>query len=177
MSESISRELTKESGVLLGSTMRKIVEELLKASCPCHYPRFRELASFDHHKCDAGPVLCADTNYLTDTATSKDVSFLEEIDQIKENPIGDYESDTIYRCTRCSTRYRRVDHQYSISFMFQYLMIEEPAYAEDVGAQVVKPMPILQGLYGFDQGEIQKCAVDFRMAEPDEVFGYYSERM
>ncbi|HVA99539.1 MAG TPA: hypothetical protein VNG53_11650 [Bacteroidia bacterium] len=156
------RQLTVESSDLLWATLVAILTEILKESCPCHYPRYRELTTFLHDNYNAGPVFCADTNYLIACSTKKELNYLTEIKKIRTKDLGDYD-DIIYCCNKCATTYRQVTRQYSINFEFSYFIIEEKQFGKDVGEKVVKPFPLLQGLFGFDDSEILKCSKDFTL--------------
>jgi len=166
------RPLTVESTDNLRETLENAVREMLINSCPCHYPRFRELASFNHMKYNAGPVFCADTNYLVSIATSKDFGYLEQTGKISEGSLGDYGDDLIYTCKKCYTVYRNVANQYSINFEFEYLTIENPRFNYDVGCPLSFPIPLYQGLFGFRESEITKCASDFKLSNQQELLRY-----
>ena len=169
------RELTVGSTDLLRTTLASVLTEMLKESCPCHYPRFRELTAFLHDNYIAGAVFCADTNYLIARSTSKELNFLNEIRRITDSGLGDYD-DVIYSCKKCSTTYRQVTRQYSINFEFSYFVIEEKRFGTDIGAKVDKPIPLLQGLYGFDDKEILKCAKDFILADTKQFYEYLTKK-
>lgn len=168
-------ELTIASTDLLRETLFRVLTDMLKTSCPCHYPRFRELANFLHDNYKAGPVYCADTNYLISGATRKELNYLKETKRIKDNNLGDYD-DIIYECNKCSTVYRKVTRQYSINFEFSYLLIEVARFGGDIGSKVEKPIPLLQGLFGFSDKEILKCANDFILTNAEETYKYLTER-
>lgn len=167
-------DLTVASTDLLSETLFRVLIEMLKTSCPCHYPRYRELTSFLHDNYKAGPVFCADTNYLISGATRKELNYLKEIRRIKDRNLGDY-ADIIYECNKCSTVYRNVTRQYSINFEFSYLLIEQARFGKDIGSKLKKPIPLLQGLFGFNDKDILKCATDFILADADEVYNYLTE--
>jgi len=168
------RQLTVESTDLLRQTIGSVLTELLKESCPCHFPRYRELTSFLHDNYKAGPVFCADTNYLIASSIKNDLGYLKEVKRISDGGLGDYD-DIIFSCTKCTTTYRQVTRQYSINFEFLYFIIEDKQYGEDIGAKVVKPFPLLQGLFGFDDNEIAKCAHGFSLTDPVEFYNYLTE--
>ena len=170
------RQLTAESTNELRDTLKNILADMLKSSCPCHYPRFRYLVTFQHDNYKAGPVFCADTNYLISVSHSKDLNFLKQTDRITENLIGDYSADLVYTCSKCATVYKCVAKQYSISFEFEYLMTMDKKYGADIGADVTFPIPLLQGLYGFDKDDILLCAKEYKLGSADEVFNYMTER-
>ena len=167
------RELTVESTNVLRTTIESILTEMMKESCPCHYPRFRELAAFMHENFDAGPVFCTDTNYIVELSTRKELNFLTEINRIK-NEIGF--DDIIYCCNKCQTIYRKTTKQYSINFEFSFFKIEEAKYGESFGKEVTKPFPLLQGLYGFSDNDVKKCSNDFILGSISEVKEYMLEK-
>ena len=170
------RQLTIESTKQLSETLKRSLIETLKDSCPCHYPRFRHLINFQHDNYKAGPVFCADTNYLISISCSKDLGFLKETDRITENLIGDYSADLVYTCSKCSTVYKRIGKQYSINFEFVYLITMDKKYDVDIGAEVTFPIPLLQGLFGFHDEDILLCAKEFKLGTADEVFNYLTKR-
>jgi hypothetical protein len=168
------RQLTVESTDLLRTTLVSVLTEMLKESCPCHYPRYRELTTFLHDNYNALAVFCADTNYLISCSTKKELNYLTETKRISDSGLGDYD-DIIYCCNKCSTTYRQVTRQYSINFEFSYFIIEEKKFGEDVGEKVVKSFPLLQGLFGFDDSEILKCSKDFTLTDSTEFYNYLTK--
>ena len=136
------RQLTVESTDLLRTTLVSVLTEMLKESCPCHYPRYRELTTFLHDNYNAGPVFCTDTNYLILYSTKKELHYFAEIKRISDSDLGDYD-DIVYCCSNCSTTYRQVTRQYSINFEFTYFIIEEKKFGKDLGEKVVRPFPLL----------------------------------
>ena len=170
------RQLTVESTEELRATLTSALTEILRHSCPCHYPRFRYLTNFQHDNYKAGPVFCADSNYLISVARTKDLDFLKQTDRITENTIGDYDVDLVYTCSKCLTVYKCIGKQYSINFEFEYLMTMDKKNGSDIGADVTFPIPLLQGLYGFDDEDILLCANEYKLATADEVFNYLTER-
>jgi hypothetical protein len=172
----LHRPLTAESIKRLRETLSSAVTEMLIDSCPCHYPRFRYLTEFQHERYNAGPVFCADANYLIWVAQEKDLGFLTETDRITENLVGDYGADLVYTCRRCSTTYRSIGKQYNINFEFVYLIPLEKKYGADAGAAVTFPIPLLQGLYGFHENDILLCAKEYTLGSPDEVFNYLTAK-
>ncbi len=172
MLDSIPRKnLTIESTKELRTTLEKVITEILHYSCPCHYPRFRYLVNFQHGNYNAGPVFCADTNYLVSISCEK-ADFLKLTSCITSNVIGDYGVDLIYTCQKCGTVYKNIRKQYSINFEFEYMVTLASKYHFDIGAEVLFPVPLLQGLFGFDDKEISKCAGEFKLGNADEVFKY-----
>jgi hypothetical protein len=169
-----SRQLTVESTNLLRTTIVSVLNEMLKESCPCHYPRYRELTTFLHDNYNAEAVFCADTNYLISCSTKKELNYLTEISRISDSGLGDYD-DIIYKCNKCSTTYRQVTRQYSINFEFLYFIIEGKKYGEDVGEKVVNPFPLLQGLVGFNNKEILKCSKDLKLTNSSEFYEYLTK--
>lgn len=170
------RKLTQESVEELDSTLKNVLSEILKQSCPCRCPRFRYLSSFQHENYDAGPVFCADTNYLVSIACSKESGFLTLTSRITENVIGDYGEDLIFTCLKCGTVYKNIRKQYSINFEFEYLIILEHRYISDTGADLTFPIPLLQGLFGFNNATILKCSKGFKLGNSDQVFSYLTKR-
>ncbi len=168
------RQLTVESIDLLQSTLVSVLTEMLKESCPCHYPRFRELTMFLHDNFNAGPVFCADTNHLMSCSTKKKLNYLTETKRISDRDLGDYD-DIIYSCNKCSTTYRQITRQYSINFEFLYFIIEDKKFGKDVGEKVVRPFPLLQGLFGFNDSEILKCSKDFTLTDSFEFYNYLTK--
>jgi len=168
------RQLTIESTDLLRTTLASVLTEMLKKSCPCHYPRFRELTTFLHDNFNAGPVFCADTNYLISCSTRKEVNYLTETKISRDSGLGDYH-DIIYSCNKCSTIYREVTRQYSSNFEFSYFIIEDKQFGEDVGEKVAIPFPLLQGLFGFDDKEILKCSKDFVLTDSAKFYIYLTK--
>ncbi|MCA0428316.1 MAG: hypothetical protein LCH37_12860 [Bacteroidetes bacterium] len=169
------RQLTHESSQLLNKTMEAVLKEMLRESCPCHYPRFRELSGFLHDNYQAGPVFCADTNFLIFCSIKKDANFLTEIQRIGAGSLGDFD-DSIFSCRKCSTRYRQVSRQYSINFEFSYFILEDKRFQNDLGEKPIKPFPLLQGLFGFDDKEILKCAKDFKLSNQQELYNYMTQK-
>jgi hypothetical protein len=49
-------------------------------------------------------------------------------------------------------------------------------YRDNIGAEVTFPIPLLLGLYGFDDKDILLCAKDFKLATADEIFKYLTEK-
>ncbi len=170
------RQLTVESTNELRKTLRDALIEMLKNSCPCHYPRFRNLINFYHRNYKVGSVFCADTNYLISSACSNEIGFLKLTERVTENVIGDYDADLVYTCSKCSTVYKRIGKQYSISFEFEYVIILYAKYGIDIGADVKNPIPLLQGLFGFKDEDILLCAKDFTLGTAQQLFEYLTER-
>ena len=50
------RQLTVDSAAILRDTLKKVIAEMLRISCPCHYPRYRFLVTFNHHLYETRPV-------------------------------------------------------------------------------------------------------------------------
>ncbi|HTA28809.1 MAG TPA: hypothetical protein VK809_13540 [Bacteroidia bacterium] len=169
------RQLTAVSTRELHETLKRALDEILKQSCPCHYPRFRYLIQFQHGKFNAGPVFCADTNYLVSIARSKELDYLTLTSHVTENITGDYGEDLIYTCQKCKTVYKNICKQYSINFEFEYLDIIEPKYLFEIGADLTFPFPLLQGLYGFKDEDILKCSKEFALGSANEVYNYLTE--
>ncbi len=171
------RQLTVESTQRLSNIVDRILIEMLEESCPCQYPRFRFLARFSHFKYNARAVFCADTNYFVGAATFRK-NFLKRIDTITENYFGDFGGDWIYQCKKCGTKYRHIHIQYSLMFEFVYLVVVEPKYFFfNVGAELKFPVPLLQGLYGFDEEDILKCASEFTLGDEEQVYNYFTEKV
>ena len=170
------RQLTVESTNELRETLKNCLTEILKDSCPCHYPRFRHLINFQHDNYKAGPVFCADTNYLVSAACSKDIGYLNLTERITENVIGDYNADLVYTCSKCSTVYKSIGKQYSISFEFEYMIILDAKYGVEIGADVNTPIPLLQGLFGFKDDDILLCAKDYTLGTAQQLFEYLTEK-
>ena len=168
------RQLTEASTKELHETLKRALNEILKQSCPCHYPRYRYLIQFKHSNFNAGPVFCADTNYLVSIARYGE-NYLTLTSRITENVIGDYNMDLIYTCKKCGTVYKNICKQYSINFEFEYFDIIEPKYLHDIGAELTFPFPLLQGLYGFKEEDILKCSKEFVIGNADEVYNYLTE--
>lgn len=165
------RPLTKESSDELNKTLKKALSIMLKSSCPCHYPRYRYLVSFQHDNYKAGPVFCADSNYLASISDSPDLNFLRQTSRISENKIGDFD-DLIYTCTKCGTVYKLIHKQYSINFEFQYLEVLEAKYKKEIGEDVAFPIPLYQGLFGFKDDDILKFAQEFELGTPEQLLYY-----
>ena len=168
-------QLTLESTKELRTTMDRVITEILQYSCPCHYPRFRHLVNFQHNNYNAGPVFCADTNYLVGAACHH-TEYLVLTSRIIDNVIGDYSADLVYTCQKCGTIYKNIAKQYSINFEFEYLITLESKYQLNVGADVIFPIPLLQGLFGFHDSEILKCAKEFKLGNVYDVFSYLTEK-
>lgn len=154
--------------------MDSIVAKLLDDSCPCRYPRFIELISFYHNNFEAGPVFCADTNYLISAAIYQE-HYLKEIERISENCLGDY-NDIRYECSICSSTFKRVANQYSINFEFEYMIVENLKIESKIGQLPSYPLPLLQGLFGFEDKEILKFSSHFKLSTKEEVFNYLTEK-
>jgi hypothetical protein len=170
------RKLTTESTDLLRTTLVSALTEMLKDSCPCHYPRFRELTTFLHDNYNAGPVFCADTNYLISCSSNKELNYLTETKRISDGGLGDF-ADIIYCCRYCSTIYRQVTRQYSINFEFLYFIIEDKKFGKDIGDRIVKPFPLFQGLFGYKDSEILKCSKDFTLTDSNEFYNYLIQKV
>lgn len=166
---------TPETWRELEETMRNVLKEILKESCPCHYPRFRYLIKFHHDNYNARAVMCADQYALISEACKETLRFLKLTDTITEKPEGDY-NDLIYTCNKCSTVYKHITPQYSINFEFTYFKILEAKYNKDVGADVTFPFPLLQGLFGFKVDHILQCAEEFELSNANQVFNYLTEK-
>lgn len=171
------RQLTAASTKELHETLKRVLNEILKHSCPCRYPRFRFLVGFNHEHYNAGPVFCADTNYLVSIARHIEGDYLRLTSRITENIIGDYGADFIYTCQKCGTVYKNICRQYNINFEFEYLTIMESHYLPDVGAAVSFPVPLLQGLFGFKDENILKCSKEFTLGNVDDIFSYYTKTL
>ena len=102
------------------------------------------------------------------------MNFLTETKRSSNSGLGDYD-DIIYSCNKCYTIYRQVTRQYSINFEFLYFIIEDKRFGVDVGEKVVKPFPLLQGLFGFNDSEILKCSKDFTFADSSEFYNYLTK--
>jgi hypothetical protein len=170
-------KLTSESTKELRETLKWALTEILKESCPCRYPRFRYLINFKHDNYDAEPVFCADTNYLVSIACSGESGYLILTSRITENIIGNHGEDLVYTCQKCGTVYKNISKQYSINFEFEYLVILEPKYLPDIGADLTFPFPLLQGLFGFDDNAILKCSKEFTLGNADQVFNYLTKKV
>ena len=169
------KQLTLESTNELRDTLSKALSEMLKNSCPCHYPRFQYLVNFQHKNYNAGPVFCADSNYLISASRSKDLNFLKESKRITENLLGDYNVDIEYTCAKCSTVYICIAKQYSINFEFEYLTVVDKKYHTNIGAEIIFPIPLLQGLYGFKDTDILKFSKEYRLGTQEELYKYLTE--
>ena len=95
--------------------------------------------------------------------------------RVQQNTEGDFD-DLIYTCNKCNTVFKQVAMQYSINFEFVFFKIVEPNFTADIGREVEIPIPLLQGLFGFEEQEIEKCAKDFRLGNAEEVFEYLTAR-
>lgn len=170
--QSIPRKpLTNESSEELNKTLTKALSMMLKSSCPCHYPRYRYLVSFQHDNYKAGPVFCADSNYLASISCNSDLNFLKLTSRISEHPTGDFD-DLIYTCTKCETVYKFIHKQYSINFEFQYLEVLEAKYKKEIGEEVAFPIPLYQGLFGFNDEDILKCAQEYELGTAEQLLYY-----
>ena len=130
---------------------------------------------FLHDNYNAGPVFCADTNYLISCSTKAELNYLTETKRINDSGLGDYD-DIVYCCNKCSTTYRKVTRQYNINFEFSYFIIEDEKFGKDVGEKVVRPFPLLQGLFGFEDSEILKCSKDFTLTDSKKFYKYLIKR-
>ncbi len=169
------RQLTIESTDELRATLKKSVSEILKQSRPCRYPRFRFLVGFNHEHYIAGPVFCADTNYLVSVACDTE-DYLTLTSRITDNVIGDYNEDHVFTCKKCGTIYKKICKQYSINFELEYLEIMDPKYHSEIGAELTLPIPLLQGLYAFKDEDILKCSKEFVLGNAEDVFNYLTEK-
>ncbi len=169
-------QLTVESTAMLQATLDSVLTTMLKNSCPCHYPRFRELATVLHDNFNAGAVSCADTNYLISCSTAKELNYLTEVKRISNSALGDFD-DIIYSCIKCATTYRLVTRQYNTNFIFSYFIIEDKHFGQDIGEKVILPFPLMQGLFGFDDNEILKCSKNFILTDSAEFYKYLEQRV
>lgn len=96
--------------------------------------------------------------------------------KITENLIGDYDADLIYTCLKCGTIYKNIAKQYGINFEYEYLIILESKYKSDIGANVIFPIPLLQGLFGFRDSDLRKCAKEFVLGNANEIFDYLTQK-
>ena len=167
----VRRELTETSPKELRGLMDSVIEKMIEESCPCRYKSFIELSTFYHNDFNAGPVFSADTNYLIAAATNHP-NYLIEIQKVTDNCIGDYQYDIIYKCSKCSSIYRSVGKQYSISFEFEYLKIEDFKIHDLKDQELNYPFLVYQGFFGFDDKDIMKCSKNFELGEKSEVFDY-----
>lgn len=166
------RQITAETREELHKTVQRVLKNMLIESCPCHYPRFRYLVQFKHQNYKAGSVLCPDVNSLIINSSFYDSKFLREAERVTTKVIGDFDSNVIYECEKCGTKYKNIGYQYSINFTFDHFEILNPKYGHDVGAEVVFPIPLYQGLFGFKNKDILKCASDFRLGSSLEFYNY-----
>lgn len=165
------RPLTTESTEILSKTLTKALSIILETSCPCHYPRYRHLVSFQHDNYKTGPVFCADSNYLASLSCKEDLNFLKLTSRISENTIGDFD-DLIYTCTKCETVYKFIHKQYSINFQFQYLIVIDAKYKKDIGEEIAFPIPLFQGLFGFKDEDILTCSKEFELGTSEQLLYY-----
>ena len=170
------RDLTVESTTELSHTLKRAVAEMLTAACPCRYPRFRYLVTFFHENYFAGPVFCADTNYLSGIACDKNDGSFELSSVITENVIGSYGQDYLYTCRCCGSVIKEICKQYGINFEFRYLVILKHGDLPDVGASLITPFPVLQGFFGFQDSDILKCSKEFMLGNAEQVFQYLTEK-
>ncbi len=90
----VKREFTSESAIELKELMDSVINKMLETSCPCKYKQFVDLVTFYHANLKAGPVFCADTNYLISAAV-KNPDYLIEKSKISRDTSQIYKK---YRC-------------------------------------------------------------------------------
>jgi hypothetical protein len=167
----VKREFTSESAIELKELMDSVINKMLETSCPCKYKQFVDLVTFYHANLKAGPVFCADTNYLISAAV-KNPDYLIEKSKISENCLGDYQYDFIYQCCKCESLFITVGKQYSVSFEFEYMIAKNLTTNFNFGQKNKFPFLLYQGFFGFDLNEIEKCSKNYKIAAKQEVFNY-----
>jgi len=170
-----SRRLTSVHTDKLSNAVNVALELMLAKDCPCRFPRFRYLSSFYHRDFNIGAVFCADANYLVGRAVSNS-QFLILTGERPEKSLGDYGIDDIYSCLKCQTKYRHIRMQYSINFEFEFLKIEKLNHTDDVGEDIILPFSIYQGLYGFDQKQVNKALQNFKLTSDQEFVAYLTQK-
>ena len=140
---------------------------LLKAGCPCRYPRFVRLVGFNFQDYNVGPVLCGDTEELVSASIQGPSAFL---DLQSEEHVQD-STHRKYRCSRCGASWLYVFTDYSISLSRVYLQLLISS-ADNMGAEPQEPIPISTGLGGFKKVDLESFGKHFKKMDVSECINY-----
>lgn len=124
----------------LFSRLEEILDFYTEKSCPCGFPRFKQIVSIDCIEQNA-LFTCRETEGLIKLCRERDLYETEIID-------ADFQSDTEYwTCKTCGTRYLWGWSDSSTKIDRQYLkpVIEQ---GESIGAEAASPIPLFGGFFG-----------------------------
>jgi hypothetical protein len=135
----------------------RVFEAYAQTGCPCAYPRYRQLASFDFHAFGTGPVGCHLTEQAIGSAIAKGGMYesYPSIDRLSPLP-----SAYGYRCRVCGTIITYFDEEYSINMRFGRLDYGEVKAAE-IGLPPADKIPMPRGFFGFNNEDIERCVAGF----------------
>jgi len=134
-----------------------------KGACPCAFPRFGQLTQFDFRKFGTGPVGCHATEIAIGLAAGEGgfYTFVRDAGDVRQ-----------LSCGVCGSEIDSRWEQFNIH-MDVTTLVYRIVRARPLGLAADPIMPLLQGFFGFSQGDIQRCARGFsREAGFDEMVAY-----
>lgn len=138
MSDDAALKLRQEvSELLIGALDKEILPFYLSRGCPCAFPRFRALLEFDFRAHGVRATGCH-----------------ESLTIIQRYLLGGQSCYTspkpeAARCSICGSEFEAIYEDYSISFYLFHVRCSLDR-STPVGTPVVKPFPLVFGLYSVD---------------------------
>lgn len=152
----------------LRTLLHDIYAGYLRDGCPCRFPRFRKLVSFNFQDHGIGPTGCCESEMLIRMARTGPDAVYAATAEPAEGP----DAGKPHKCTRCGAQITEYYEDYSISMYRTYLRFERLP-AADLGADVELPMPLINGFYGFRRDEWSALDGLFRRGSSVEAFVQY----
>lgn len=115
------------------------------SDCPCRFPRFRELVSFDFRTLGISPIGCLEVEALINSLVRIKNGCYE---RQGEPSNGSGETVTRYTCKKCGACAVESYDDYNIHMSRSVLKFDSLPLV-DIGADVHKPIPVMKGFYGF----------------------------
>jgi hypothetical protein len=155
---------------VLRKISREVIDYYLGISCPCAFPRYRFLVSFEGDTYSQALLHTFDTNVFVSTSVDKEKGFL--ISQGNDQ----------YSCRVCGSTYQYSYDQYSITFE-KVTLSQKKIVQKEIGAAATLPFPLFGGVYfvngAWDQErhdqELMRLSKDFPHASEDEFRKWMQE--
>jgi len=139
----------------LQKVVEGIYEHYLSRGCPCLFPRFRKLVTFNFEDYGMVPTACLESHLIIDLALRGP----KKVYRATSEPTSDQgESTWLHECSRCGSMIAEHYADYSINMFREYLDFVE-LKAADIGAAVALPLPVINGVFGFEPDPKQKAAL------------------
>lgn len=152
-------------------TLKALLNEVYaaygQAGCVCRFPRFRKLTFFDFCDYGIGPTACLESELLIDLALRGEQTAYATAAEPGKAP----NSPWTYQCRLCRASIGERYEEYNIHMSRSYLAFPSLPLP-DLGAPADLPIPVVNGLYGFNRREWSALDGVFKRSTPEAFVAY-----